>query len=718
MAVLTEIRKRPWLLMGAIAIALLAFLVNPDSLNKVFGKNPNILGKVNGDEITRDEFNDQLYVLQQQAQQQGQPTAGLESQAWNMLVQSKLVKQQFDKMGLKLTNDMFWNQLQYDPMFAQNPQFFDEKGNFKIAEVKKQIEQMKNDPNPQYYNQWLKTRKAMEYRMMARQVFANVTAGITTSQKEAAEMINERDKNALIDYVNIDYATYGIKNPVKVTTQDLSDYIKLHATNFKAEASRNIGLVYFPAVPTAADDAVAMNEINKLFAKGTDASNGTENFQNTKNDSMFVTLNSDAPFNPSYFSPAQLPAGIKDKISGASIGQTFGPYKEQNVYVVSKLLDKKTTDSTQARHILISYKGNQASAGTTRSKEQAKKLADSILAAVKADPNKFNELVKFSADKGSAVQGGNLGWSTSSQPKYVPEFEKFVDNSPKGTTGEVETQFGYHIINILDKKSGAMSYKVANLVKAIKPSDKTEADLDKNARRFIQQVQGKSFNDFQNLAKKGNYNFQNPKAVKRFDGRLQGIGTDKDEEIIAWAFDKKRSPGDTEYFQVEGTGDRIVAYFNGKQDAGTADPESVRPQIEQIVKNKLLAKRIIEKITAAKATSLDQVGKLFGVAKQFGQVNMLNPQLGMGMEPKVAGAAFALANNKASNPIEGMTGVYIIVKKSETVNKQPGDTKQAVQAISQQKSQMFGQMFMKSLQDNADIKDYRIEIWNQTKQQQ
>jgi hypothetical protein len=47
MAVLSEIRKRPWILIGFLAIALLAFLV--DSLDKVFGKDPNILGKVNGE---------------------------------------------------------------------------------------------------------------------------------------------------------------------------------------------------------------------------------------------------------------------------------------------------------------------------------------------------------------------------------------------------------------------------------------------------------------------------------------------------------------------------------------------------------------------------------------------------------------------------------------------------------------------------------------------
>ena len=49
MAILGQIRSKPWLLMGVIALALLAFLVNPDSIEKVFGKNPDVLGKVNGE---------------------------------------------------------------------------------------------------------------------------------------------------------------------------------------------------------------------------------------------------------------------------------------------------------------------------------------------------------------------------------------------------------------------------------------------------------------------------------------------------------------------------------------------------------------------------------------------------------------------------------------------------------------------------------------------
>ena len=709
MAILGEIRKRSWLLVGVIALALFAFLVNPDTIDKVFGKNPNILGKVNGEEITRDEFNDQLFILQQQAQQQGQPAKGLEEQAWQLLVQSKLIKQQFEKMGLKLTDDVFWSQLQYDPIFAQNQQYFDEKGNFKLQEIKSEIEKAQTS-NPENYGFWLKNRKAIEYRMMARMFFSNVTAGITTSKKEAELMMKFRDEMANIDFVKVDYLEFSKKNNVKVTTQDLADYIKQHPTRFKATASRNIAYAYFPATPSAQDDAATLNEINKLYLKGTDASNGAENFQNTKNDSMFVELNSDVPFIPQYVSLNQIPQELKGKIATAAIGQTFGPYKEQNLYVVSKLLDKKASDSTLSKHILIAYKGAERSTAT-RTKEAAKKTADSLLAVIKADPAKFAQGLKLSDEPNAVERNGSVGWTTPSSP-FAPGYLKFLADNAKGTTGLAETSFGYHIINVEDKKSGSMAYKIAHLAKNIKASDKTENKVLTQATRFIQQTEGKSFNQFKNLAEKNKYIFNNAKAVGRFQGTLPGLNTDKDADVITWAFDKKREIGDTDIFTVEGSGDRIVAYVVGKQDEGLADPETVRDQIQPIVKNKLLAKKIVEKINAGKYTSLDQAAKAFGTSKASATVNLFNPGVNGAMEPKVAGAAFGVAANKLSQPIEGMTGVYLLVKKSVTTNKLPGDIKQIVQAITQQNSQQFTGALLKSLQDNATIKDYRIEVWD------
>ena len=254
-----------------------------------------------------------------------------------------------------------------------------------------------------------------------------------------------------------------------------------------------------------------------------------------------------------------------------------------------------------------------------------------------------------------------------------------------------------------------MTYKVANLVKEIKPSDATVNKVHAQSTAFGQKIQGKSFNDFVNIVRKENYNFQNPKMVQRFQVGL--LGTDKDEEILRWAFDKKREKGDNEMFTAT-NGDRVIVYFNGKQEEGLADPESVREQIEPIVKNQLLAKKIIEKISSAKASSLEQVAKLFGVNKNSAQINLLHPMLGVAMEPKVAGAAFGVIKNKVSKPVEGNTGVYVVVNKGVVLNKQAGDVKKVQEGLAQQYASMFPQGYMRSLQNNAKIKDYRVEVYD------
>jgi hypothetical protein len=65
----------------------------------------------------------------------------------------------------------------------------------RLKEIKSQVDEAQAN-NPEMYNSWLKTRKSIEYRMMARQVFANVSTGITTSKKEVQEMMKQRDELA------------------------------------------------------------------------------------------------------------------------------------------------------------------------------------------------------------------------------------------------------------------------------------------------------------------------------------------------------------------------------------------------------------------------------------------------------------------------------------------------------------------------------------------
>ncbi len=102
-------------------------------------------------------------------------------------------------------------------------------------------------------------------------------------------------------------------------------------------------------------------------------------------------------------------------------------------------------DEIAAQHILISYKGAKNAKAATRSKDEAKKLAQRL----KDDAAKgtdFGELAtKHSEDPASSARLGSLGKFKRSE--MVKAFSDAAFSLPVGGLSEViETEFGFHVI--------------------------------------------------------------------------------------------------------------------------------------------------------------------------------------------------------------------------------------------------------------------------------
>lgn len=84
--------------------------------------------------------------------------------------------------------------------------------------------------------------------------------------------------------------------------------------------------------------------------------------------------------------------------------------------------------------------------------EEIRKKAEDVLKQVKKGAN-FEDLAKkYSEDPGTKDKGGDLGWIVQGQT--VPEFEKVAFSLPKGSISDlVKTQYGFHIIKIIDKET-------------------------------------------------------------------------------------------------------------------------------------------------------------------------------------------------------------------------------------------------------------------------
>lgn len=115
--------------------------------------------------------------------------------------------------------------------------------------------------------------------------------------------------------------------------------------------------------------------------------------------------------------------------------KTHNPTDDQLKAAYDKLKAQMGDKQYNARHILV----------------KTEKEAKDITAQLKKGA-KFEKLASKSLDTGSAARGGELGFNTPAA--YVPPFAKALTSLKKGetTASPVQTQFGWHVIQLLDVK--------------------------------------------------------------------------------------------------------------------------------------------------------------------------------------------------------------------------------------------------------------------------
>jgi peptidyl-prolyl cis-trans isomerase D len=137
------------------------------------------------------------------------------------------------------------------------------------------------------------------------------------------------------------------------------------------------------------------------------------------------------------FDASNLPGG-KPQVSDAEVQAYYTQHQDQ--YQVK--------EQVKVRHILIAVQ----SGADAKADAAAKAKAEDILKQIKAGGNFADLASKNSDDPGSKVQGGELGWLD--RGKTVPEFDKTAFTlSPGQTSDLVKTQFGYHILQVEEKKT-------------------------------------------------------------------------------------------------------------------------------------------------------------------------------------------------------------------------------------------------------------------------
>jgi parvulin-like peptidyl-prolyl isomerase len=157
--------------------------------------------------------------------------------------------------------------------------------------------------------------------------------------------------------------------------------------------------------------------------------------------------------------------------------------------------NKQNYGEARARHILVMFpeqrnqrdkqqnkaegeeEAPKAEANKPTSREEAKKLADDLLQRIKGGDD-FEKLAKeFSDDPGSGAQGGDLGYQ--SPDAYVPPFKQALLKLKPGEISDVvETQFGYHVIKLEDRRTRPLDEALKSSVRESLVEKKIRQQID------------------------------------------------------------------------------------------------------------------------------------------------------------------------------------------------------------------------------------------------
>ncbi|MEM1320207.1 MAG: peptidylprolyl isomerase [Bacteroidota bacterium] len=705
MALIGKIRNNSWILIVLIGLGLGGFIIMDmfSGQQSVFGSSQTIMGDINGNKVDWQEFNRTYSLLYSNS-----PTDvfGAREYLWNYYIEDALVQEEADGLGLGVSNDELM-ELQFGPNFSPimqqrftNPS----TGQIDLERIRSFENAVKDgslnsDPNVGPF--WAHQEKEIIKERLQSKLNAMVSKAIYTPTWMVEK--THSDQNTRLDFAYVQIPFDEVDNSeVNLTDEDYQNYLEANKSQYmEDEETRRLSYVTFNVEPTQGDSAKLRQGVVDLI----------EEFRTTDDDSTFVD-NNYGSIDDVFVEKSALAQVIADTVFSAPVGSVIGPYIDEGGYKLVKLLDRQVLpDSVRSRHILINAKTQQEYIAAVQT-------IDSLKGLIEAGTHQFDSLaIKFSQGP-SAPKGGDLGYAAPGT--MVKPFNDLIFfQAEVGDVEPVITQFGVHLVEVLDKKyiKNDEGVKVAYVTQAIVPSEATQKAIYNEVLEFVSQNR-----DLTALATSAEANekleLETSPALKMNDftvGNLGGGNTSRD--LVRWAYSGDAEPGTVsasiytyqdpvEFFESK----YVVAGLKGIQKANRVELTSLKDEIKAAVMNEKKGELLISRING---TDLGAIASTFSsqVDTARSVTFVANFVQGLGNEPKVISSAYEVDMNQVSAPIIGNNGVYLIKPVGRTEAPAPTSIPQMRKLFSSSvQGQVAGQL-IQAIKKNADIDDYRSKFY-------
>ena len=697
MALIGSIRNRAGLIIGAIGVAMVAFIAGDLITNNrsfLFG-NKNELATISGESVTPLEFNNKVEDLTKQfrlnsgkdnpdAQQADQ----IKDQAWDEIVKEIVYGKAYKALGIVVSDEEIADMLYGKNVNAQVKQAFtDPKTGIFDPQTVINFLQNLDKQNDTIRTRWYAFEANMKKERYETKLKDMAKFGLYSTTADAKRFFNYSNKLAKIKYVAADYRSIP-DSTIKISEEDYKTYYNDHKYEFKQqETTRKMEFVTFDVNPSEEDRKKVQDWADTTLA---------DLKTSTIEDSLFVNRNSDTKYDgaTSLYKKGVLPPNFDTLMFHEKVGFIYGPYEENNSFKLAKLSKIYfIPDSVKARHILISVAQGQ-------SPDSAKAVLDSLKKLIVSKKAKFEDLAKkHSQDGGSKDKGGDLGWYT--EGKMVKPFEDSTFYNKKGDIVIVQSQFGYHLIEILDQSKGEKRVRVDFIDRKVEPSTKTFNAVLAKANEFVAKVP--TGDKFDSAAKKSGLRVTPIENLKEIDKTLPGL--ENAREIVSWAYRAKQN----EVSAVKAVGSKyVIAHLMEIKEKGTLPMELVKRKMDPQIRREKKAAMLMEKMKGT--TSVEDVAsKLNLTADTASKVSFASGGIpGKAFEPEVIGKLFTLKQGETSKPWKGNGGVYMIQVTEYYDNEPaPADYKGIQARVMSAYQQKTESAFLEALKELANIIDNR-----------
>lgn len=708
MATLQKIRSKGPLLVIVIGLALFAFIAGDawKVLQPHQGKQD--VGEVNGEVLSAQDYQKMVDELSEVIKL----TNGLNSltedqlnnvkdQVWQSYVNNKLIAEQAEKLGLKVTDAEIQSIIDQGthPLLMQTPFRNPQTGMFDKDMLKKFLVDYANLNASQmpaqyveYYQKmgafWQFVEKTLAQSTLAEKYQNLVTKSLISNPVAAEDAFNSRTEQSDLLLAGVPYSSIN-DSTVQVSDSEIKDRYNEKKEQFKQLVeTRDIRYIDVKVVPSDADRKAVEKEVTEYSNQlaSTTADFGT--FVRSTGSSVNY---SDVPVSKSVF-----PADVASRLDSTNVNEVYGPYYNQtdDSFNAFKLLAKVSSpDSIQFRQIQV-YADTE---------EKTKTLADSIYNALKGGAD-FAAVAKIYGQTGEATWVNAQSWEGSELDADNSKFINTLLNQPVNELANLNMGQANLILQVMNKKSMQTKYKVAVVKREVEFSKETYNAAYNKFSQFV--AQNTTIDSMVKNAEESGYTLMPRTDLSSAEHYVGGVRSTR--EALKWIFAAK--PGEVSPLYECGENDHLMVVALDKiHEAGYRDINSVAEMLRAEIRRDKKAEKIMEEMK--KYNSIAQVkGMKDAVSDSVKHVTFSAPayiSVTRSSEPVIGAVAAKTAANKVSVPIKGNGGVYMIQVYAKEKGSEKFDAKQEETTLTNMAVRIAGNQLINDLYQKAKVVDQR-----------